>query len=329
MRLGVRGKILATSVMAVVLGIAVAALLTGKTFQTEYTQSLRSEVLVITQNLASQLDRIRALGLDVDDIKGFESQCREVVQRHPDLAYAMVVRQDGMVLFHNSPDYQGKVLRQLSWLASATVERESFHVSKDEHGDEYYDVAIPSRPEDNGRVFVVVGFPSRMITAKVRELVVKSVLFGSISLVLGTILLLVIISASVTQPLSKLVDTIRGIHSSGDLNRRVDVASRDEFGALATSFNEMVSSLRKARDELEDRVVERTGELSKANQDLRQEIIDRTRAERALRESEERFRLVAERTGQIVFDLDIATGHFQWAGAIQEVLGTARRNSPR
>ena len=245
--LGVRGKILGISVSAVVIGIASAAFLTGKTFQAEYTKSLRSEVSVIARNLRSQLDRIRGLGLDIDDIRGFEQQCREVIQEHPDLGYALVACSDGFVWFHNNPALQGKVLKQVAWLASAPSDRESFHMSKDGDAQEFCDIAIPCGPDDKGKVFIVVGFPSRIITAKVHGLVAKSALFGAISLVLATALLLVIISASVTRPLSKLVRTIRQIRTSGDLNQHLDVTGRDEFGTLASSFNEMIVSLRRAQ----------------------------------------------------------------------------------
>ena len=46
------------------------------------------------------------------------------------------------------------------------------------------------------------------------------------------------------------------------------------------------------------------------------DISERKRAEEIIREKEERYRLVAEQTGQLIYDYDIASGVIQWAGAI-------------
>ncbi|MHC4618463.1 MAG: PAS domain S-box protein [Planctomycetota bacterium] len=55
-------------------------------------------------------------------------------------------------------------------------------------------------------------------------------------------------------------------------------------------------ALQKARDELETRVEQRTADLARAVEELRNEINERARVEKALREAEERFRTIFENT---------------------------------
>jgi PAS domain S-box-containing protein/putative nucleotidyltransferase with HDIG domain len=51
------------------------------------------------------------------------------------------------------------------------------------------------------------------------------------------------------------------------------------------------------------------------------DITERKRMEEDLRESEERFRIVAEETGQLIYDYDSDTGRIVWSGAVQDVVG--------
>jgi len=67
-------------------------------------------------------------------------------------------------------------------------------------------------------------------------------------------------------------------------------------------------ALKKARDELEMRVQERTAELQKANELLKKQINERIRAEEKLKESEEKYRGLFENSGDAVFIVDIETG---------------------
>lgn len=60
-----------------------------------------------------------------------------------------------------------------------------------------------------------------------------------------------------------------------------------------TERKQAEEGLRKARDELEQRVAERTSDLALANQELRSEIAERRRAEKARLESAEKFKLFA------------------------------------
>ncbi|MFN3639148.1 MAG: PAS domain S-box protein [Chloroherpetonaceae bacterium] len=52
-----------------------------------------------------------------------------------------------------------------------------------------------------------------------------------------------------------------------------------------------------------------------------QNITERKEADRLLRENEERYRLVLEQTGQLVYDVDLPTSKIKWSGAIEKLTG--------
>ena len=72
---------------------------------------------------------------------------------------------------------------------------------------------------------------------------------------------------SITQSIKKLhksTDIIAG----GNLDHRVDVKTKDEFGQLASSFNKMTEALQESQKGLEGKVKARTVELEKSIKDL-------------------------------------------------------------
>ena len=77
-----------------------------------------------------------------------------------------------------------------------------------------------------------------------------------------------------------------------------------------TALKEAEEELQHAHDELEQRVHERTTELSEAVAALRREIDHREQAESKLREAEERYRLVFEQMLDAVVLVDAETGQF-------------------
>ena len=73
--------------------------------------------------------------------------------------------------------------------------------------------------------------------------------------------------------------------------------------------------MQKVHDELERRVEERTDELVRSNQRLRQEIAERKRVEEALRQSQERYRQLVEDANDIIYGADDG-GHFAFVNPV-------------
>jgi diguanylate cyclase (GGDEF)-like protein len=98
-----------------------------------------------------------------------------------------------------------------------------------------------------------------------------------------------VFATSITRPVSRLKKAAQEF-GMGNLDRRVPVISNDELGQLCLSFNSMAGDLqksnydlKKAREVLEQRVMERTAELDDANSTLQAEISERKRVEEKLR----------------------------------------------
>jgi PAS domain S-box-containing protein len=59
-----------------------------------------------------------------------------------------------------------------------------------------------------------------------------------------------------------------------------------------------------------------------------QDVSDRQKVEAALRDSEERFRLATEQTGQAIYDYDILSGKILWAGTSEKFIGLTAEELP-
>ncbi len=103
----------------------------------------------------------------------------------------------------------------------------------------------------------------------------------------------------VLEPLKILTRAMKQAGSSQ--YERISLNTKDEFDLIADTYNEMQENLsaadremRELNEKLENRVEERTAELKKINQQLKEDILRRTSIENALRESEDRYRKILE-----------------------------------
>jgi PAS domain S-box-containing protein len=80
-------------------------------------------------------------------------------------------------------------------------------------------------------------------------------------------------------------------------------------------------ALRKANDELQLRVEQRTWKLMQVNAELREEIDERERSAAALKNSEARFKLVLRATNDAVWDWELDSDEVWWNENVQTLFG--------
>ena len=267
MRLGIRDKILLYSSVILLLAFGSNILILGRVFQKEYIGALESKIRVVANGLKLQLERLLGLGIAPSDIEGFDAQCQEVVRKHQDVSYAMIVDTSGLILFQSDlpESLRLEVLTQnVSWSGMDMAPRWMTHMRNQRYHNTRLKIDSPSSPSD---LYVIIGFPESVINNKVAKLLKYGLFVGILCLGGAVLLLLAGISCLVTQPLSRLVHTIDQIHNRSDLSIRVGIRSQDEIGRLSRNFDDMTARLEQKTTSIEN---------------LHREIDERQKAEEAL-----------------------------------------------
>jgi signal transduction histidine kinase len=114
--------------------------------------------------------------------------------------------------------------------------------------------------------YVAVALPSSVLLAGMQG---KGMLLALLVGVAVLVALMVgnITARGITKPIGALVDATRSLER-GDLHVRAPISSKDEIGALASSFNAMAAELESSHRELEQNVADRTAQLRQANAEL-------------------------------------------------------------
>ncbi len=142
--------------------------------------------------------------------------------------------------------------------------------------------------------------------ATIRAAVTSTLAGGAtVILVLGFLL-----SRAVLHPIKRLTAHADHIMRSDDLSARIHAAQKDEIGVLARTFDLMVARLQG-----------QTAELREMNAELKNQITVRREAEAALRESEERFRIMAVTATDPIVILDRDGCIVYWNSAAEKVFG--------
>jgi signal transduction histidine kinase len=253
-RWGLRRRIAVVAGLGLVLALLASTLASLALGTAQLREAQQARAQAIAEGLAVQLQRILALGLRIDEVHGFEAQCREALGAHVGLGWVLVLSPAGQVLAGVAAEGVAQPTRELPALASALAAQRP-----PVPGDGSHAGAAAVRDLTRTTVaHVVVAFPGAVLDeARAAQLRVHAAV-SLATLVLGLGGLWLAMSRLVTRPVAQLVQAMNAVDPSSA--RRVPevpavrhdadlVAIDDAVRRLLARIAEHEAELVRTRDE--------------------------------------------------------------------------------
>ncbi|MBA4349412.1 MAG: hypothetical protein C0415_05430 [Thermodesulfovibrio sp.] len=261
------------------------------------------------------LDEKRILGSFISkqvEVGYFESnwpfESLNKLSKHKGVLFWWIVRDDGMIYLADDTSFMGTYVQDYFPKIAGSLEKEDIYLNRDQNHGIFFN------PLETGKIkwSFWYGFSLNEISEKKKHIITLiSVISISATAAFGVILFLAV--KRFTKPIGELVSGTAKI-GKGDFTYRIRIESGDELGKLANSFNNMAEDLQN---------------ITVSRDELTKEINNRKRIEEALLNSEQRFRIAAESTNDLIYEWDISGGHLTWFGDIDGHLGYEPDEFPR
>ena len=292
--------------------VVISLLMTTTTFldvqshRSHFRHELELQALLLADTLNDVLANDLYFG-DVDDLYDISN----VVLSQQDVVYVRVFLADGRLVVDT--DQEGSY-------PSGTVGREFVNGDRKNRGIINSDgrlLEAVAPVEVAGQLIggVQIGFSATSVDAQIRKITIQRV-WQSLGLMALGIVLSYIIAQYYARPVRRLVAATEMV-AEGEFDYPTGGLRHDEIGELSRSFAKMTRSLQASTVARQ----ERTTALAAANVKLNLEIEERTKAEEALRESEQRFRTVFESAPIGMVTVDDGPTFTRTNRALQTMLG--------
>ena len=176
-----------------------------------------------------------------------------------------------------------------------------------------------------GTILIIYDLKEQKVRFRQYAVIVGFIL---ITTLLGVYILSSRLQRVISEPISHLAQTASLVSHNQNYSIRAIKESQDELGQLTEQFNDMLSQIQKrdaelnqAHDQMEERVIERT-------QQLEQQVQERVKAEKELRESQQRFALAMEGANDGLWDWNLVNGDVYYSSRWKTMLGLKENNLP-
>jgi two-component sensor histidine kinase/HAMP domain-containing protein len=233
------------------------------------------------EEIASSIHHANSSALITEDYGSLVDHCYQLVSESKSILYVVVTKKNGFSIIHKLKEWSIDTLSGFWFsdeftdtgkiITSDLINTEVFHKT--------YKVSFSGI--DWGRIHIGLSLSNYDETiAKIKS---NTLVLTIVMTILGFIIAFVF-AKNLTKPITALDQTTKKI-ASGNWDAIAEINTGDELQSLAFSLNKMTDTLRKAQENLEIKVKERTLQLELTNEAMQKEIKERKVIETSLNNS--------------------------------------------
>lgn len=214
------------------------------------------------KDIATSIAQVTATAIISEDYSFAVEHCMKVIKGSRSILSIVITKNDGFSLIHTKDGWSTKNLDS-TWYKPSEDEIKGL-ITKSRFGDkDVFQYSYPLKYSGINWGWIHIENSLDRFNEDFDTIYKRLIVLSIILIVLG-FMWSFFFSKRLIKPIN-LVDSVAQSIAKGNLSVQIDVKSYTEIESLAKSFNLMAHNLKKARNELESKVKQRTKELLQSN----------------------------------------------------------------
>ncbi len=233
------------------------------------------------EEIASSIHHANSSALITEDYGSLVDHCYQLVSESKSIIYVVVTKKNGFSIIHKVKEWNIDTLKGF-WLSDKFIDVGNI-ITSDLINAEVFHKTYKVSFSGVKWGWIHVGLSLNNYNETVAKIKSNTLALTIVMTVLGFVIAFVF-AKNLTKPITALDQSTKNI-ASGNWDAIAEISTGDELQSLAVSLNKMTDKLRKAQENLEIKVKERTLQLEMTNEALLKEIKERRIIENSLNNS--------------------------------------------